>query len=680
MVTGPSACSAPVSVRELLGHYSRRVKKSPAPALELDHFDAKVRPQDDLYRFVNGGWLATAEIPEDKPLTGAFMELRDQAEIAVRDIITELGENHDELNRAEDKARIANLYASFMDTEAIEAGGSEPLHQPLADIAAISSIDDLVEHSSAMIRQGLTSIVGVGVDADPGDPNNYALFVGQSGLGLPDEEYYRTEEYADIRDAYVAHIERTLALGGVEDPAEQARAVMSLETQIAACHWDKVETRDMRKMYNPTPLADYGADTVPLAKILAGAGITIEDLVVVDTQPSYLTDVAALLVEDQLPSWRAWARWHTISGMSPMLSSAFVDERFGFYGTTLSGTPKLKERWKRGVSLVESVLGEAVGKVYVERHFPPEAKQQMDELVVNLIEAYRLSIIDLEWMSEDTKAEALNKLTKFTPKIGFPDVWRDYSALDIRPGDLQGNVERATAFELDYEFAKIGKPVLAHEWFMTPQTVNAYYHPLRNEIVFPAAICQPPFFNVAADEAINYGGIGAVIGHEIGHGFDDQGSTCDGDGRLRDWWTDADRSAFEERTNKLVEQYNELEPEQTPGQHVNGELTIGENIGDLGGLSIAFKAWQLAVADTEAATTDIDGYTPAQRLFLGWAAVWQQKSRTETVRQRLATDPHSPPEFRCNQILKNLDEFVHAFKVEPEDDLWLDPEERVTIW
>ncbi len=657
--------------------------KSTAPALELDHFDESVRPQDDLYRFVNGAWLASARIPEDKPLTGAFMELRDRAEIAVRDIITDLGENRDRVSadpEADDKARIANLYACFMDAAALEAAGASPLRRPLADIEAISSVSDLVGHFARMIRRGLTSVVGAGVDADPGDPNNYALFVGQSGLGLPDEEYYRTEEYADIRAAYVAHIERTLALSGLDRAADQAAAVMALETRIAACHWDKVATRDMRKMYNPTPLGDYGAGTLPLAAILAGAGIETEDLVVIDTQPSYLSDVAALLTEDDLAAWKAWARWHTISGMSPMLASAFVDERFGFYGTTLSGTPKLKERWKRGVSLVESVLGEAVGKVYVERHFPVAAKQQMDELVANLIEAYRLSIIDLEWMSEETKAEALNKLAKFTPKIGYPDQWRDYSALDIRPGDLQGNVERATAFELDYEFAKIGNPVLAHEWFMTPQTVNAYYHPLRNEIVFPAAICQPPFFNVNADDAINYGGIGAVIGHEIGHGFDDQGSTCDGDGRLRDWWTDADRTAFEERTSKLVEQYDRLEPAQTPGQHVNGELTIGENIGDLGGLSIAFKAWRLAVADTAAATTEIDGYTPAQRLFLGWAAVWQQKARFETVRQRLATDPHSPPEFRCNQILKNLDEFVHAFEVGPDDDLWLDPEERVTIW
>lgn len=643
-------------------------------ALPLDDFDTSVRVQDDLFRHVNGRWLEQTPIPDDKPLTGAFMRLRDDAEEAVREIITGM----DDATPGSDEARIADLYGSFMDTDAIEAAGAEPLRAPLATVDDVTSVDALINHLGDRVRQGMASLLSLGVDADPGSPRDYILFVGQGGLGLPDEEYYRLDQYADIREAYLAHITRSLELAGLEDAAGQAQLVLDLETSIAARHWDKVRTRDMRAMYNPTTLAEAGDRFAGLGRLLAAAGITTsDDLVFVDCQPSFLDDVTDLFTDDLLPAWRAWARWHTISSASPYLASAFVDERFAFYGTTLSGTPKLKERWKRGVDLVEGCLGEAVGKVYVERHFSPLAKQRMDELVANLIEAYRRSISTLDWMTDQTRAEALDKLSRFTPKIGYPSQWRDYSALEIRHGDLIGNIQRATAFELDYEWAKIGEPVRDYEWFMTPQTVNAYYHPLRNEIVFPAAICQPPFFHAEADDAVNYGGIGAVIGHEIGHGFDDQGSTCDGEGRLRDWWTDADRAAFEERTKALIDQFDVLSPEQTPGLHVNGELTIGENIGDLGGLAIAYLAWQIA---TGGEVEEIDGFTGAQRLFLNWGAVWQQKARTETVRQRLATDPHSPPEFRCNQIVRNLEEFVTAFDVRPGDQLWLAPEARVRIW
>jgi putative endopeptidase len=652
-------------------------ENTPAPALQFDDFDTSVRVQDDLYRHVNGGWAARTEIPDDKPLVGAFVDLRDRAEAAVRDIIT----SSDGGAPGSDEAKIADLFASFMDTESIEAAGAGPLAAPLAEVDAIRTPEELVRLVGGFARRGVAGLIDVEAESDPGDPTRYVMFVGQSGLGLPDEEYYRSDTYADIRTAYQGHVAASLALAGIADSEAQAAEVVALETAIAAAHWDKVKTRDMRLMYNLTPFETFLADApgLHLRAFLEGAGIpesATQELVV--AQPSFFPEVAALLTEERLPAWRAWARWNLVSSLSPYLSSAFVDERFRFYGTVLSGTPQIKDRWKRGVALVEGALGEAVGKVYVERHFSPTAKERMDVLVANLVEAYRRSITDLEWMTEETKEQALVKLAKFRPHIGYPTKWRDYSALEIRPDDLLGNVLRANAFEADRSVAKIGAPMDREEWLMTPQTVNAYYHPLKNEIVFPAAILQPPFFNADADDAVNYGGIGAVIGHEIGHGFDDQGSTCDGDGALRDWWTAKDREAFETRTAALIEQYDALSPEGGDGQHVNGRLTIGENIGDLGGLSIAYLAHSIATEGSPA--EPVDGYTPEQRLFLNWAAVWQTKARPETVQQRLATDPHSPAEFRCNQIVKNVDAFHAAFGTSEADGLWMPEEQRVKIW
>ncbi|RCK69832.1 peptidase M13 [Desertihabitans brevis] len=649
-------------------------------SLDPSSFDPATRVQDDLYRHVNGRWLATAEIPEDKPGTGAFLLLRDAAEEAVRDIITGLSSEADP-EPGTDAARIADLYTSFMDTETIEAAGAAPLADELARVDAVTSTDGLPALLGWLTRRGLPSLVGLDVDADPGNPQRYVLFAAQGGLGLPDEAYYREESHAEIRTAYRGHVARSLALAGVADAEAQAELVFALETEIAASHWDKVRTRDMRQMYNPRTIADFAAASpaLGLVELFGEVGVPASATDVIDCQPSFFTEVAALVTEERLDSWLAWARWKVVTGRSPYLSSDFVDERFGFYGTVLSGTPVLKERWKRGVDLVEGVLGEAVGKIYVERHFSPVAKERMDELVANLIEAYRRSITDLDWMTEATKAEALTKLANFTPKIGFPDKWRSYAALEIRADDLIGNVLRSVAFDLDFQLGKIDQPIEAHEWFMTPQTVNAYYHPLRNEIVFPAAILQPPFFDEAADDAVNYGGIGAVIGHEIGHGFDDQGSTCDGEGRLRDWWTAEDRQAFEARTRSLIEQYGQLSPEGAPELKVNGALTIGENIGDLGGLSIALKAWRIA-QEAKGADEPIDGYTGEQRLFLSWATIWQSKLRPEAVRQRIATDPHSPNEFRCNQIVRNIDDFYTAFGVTEGDALWLPESERVSIW
>ncbi|HHV21440.1 MAG TPA: peptidase M13 [Propionibacterium sp.] len=645
--------------------------------MTFDDFDTDVSPGDDLFRHVNGTWLRTAEIDADKPGAGAFIELRDQAEEAVRDIITGL----DGGAPGSDEARIADLYASFMNTERIEELGVRPLLPWLDKVDQVDSTRALSRLFGTWLGLGVRSVLGFGSDSDPGNPDRALLFSGQSGLGLPDESYYREEQHAEILGEYAEHVERTFALLGAADPAGAAARVVELEKAIATVHWDRVRRRDLQQMYNLQSWTDFTASApgIDWPEFLSGAGIPETALAeVVNAQPSFVTGLAELVSEDRLEQWRDWARFALVSSLSPYLAEDFVAERFRFYGTVLSGVPTNRERWKRGVALVEGALGEAVGRIYVDQHFTAHAKARMDELVANLIEAYRQSISELDWMTEETRKEALLKLSRFTPKIGFPDKWKDYSTLTIDADDLIGNVIASNRFDLDEEIRKALKPVDRHEWFMTPQTVNAYYHPLRNEIVFPAAILQPPFFNDAADDAVNYGAIGAVIGHEIGHGFDDQGSTCDGEGRLRNWWTDADREAFTERTAKLVDQYAVLSPEGADGQTVNGELTIGENIGDLGGIGIALKAWRIATAGTE--VPEIDGLTGEQRLFLSWGAIWQAKFRPEMVKQRLATDPHSPNEFRCNQIVRNMDAFYDAFGVTPENELWLAPEERVTIW
>lgn len=659
---------------------------------DLDAFDRSVRPQDDLFRHVNGSWLEEAQIPDDKASTGAFIELRDQAEQAVREIITgasaEGGAAASGSAEQSAETKIALLYASFMDTDRIEELGTEPLREDLDAVAAIDSPRALSEWFGTAMRRGIGAALDIDLDSDPGDPQRNLVFVGQSGLGLPDEEYYREDQYTEIREKYVAHVQRMLELAGFEDAAAQAQAVMDLETRIAAQHWDKVTVRDLTKMYNPMDFAELTGQVSRLDwdAVLEGVGLTPEHLsTVINAQPSFFTGLDELLTDEYLDAWRSWARWHVVSARAAYLPQAFVDQNFSFYGTVLSGTPQLRERWKRGVGLVNGALGEAVGELYVAENFPPSAKARMDELVANLLEAYRDSIEHLDWMTEDTRVEALKKLSGFTPKIGYPEKWKDYSGLLVRGDDLVGNVVRTAQFAVDELARKAGKPVEKHEWLMTPQTVNAYYHPLRNEIVFPAAILQPPFFNEDADDAVNYGAIGSVIGHEIGHGFDDKGSTCDGEGKLRNWWTDEDRAAFEQRTARLVGQYAALSPAQfaddDAAPHVNGELTLGENIGDLGGLSIAYKAWRTAQEKKDQPDTEsIDGYTPAQRLFVSWAYVWQEKSRDEALKTRIATDPHSPAEFRAAQTPRNVDAFYEAFDVQDSDGMWLPEEERVAIW
>ncbi|MCC2592158.1 peptidase M13 [Tessaracoccus sp. OS52] len=646
-------------------------------ALNFDHFDPSIRPQDDLFRHANGTWLRTVEIDPDKSVAGGFTDLRDVSERQVQEIIVELDADDPD----SEAGKIAALYASFMDTERVEALGATPLHPILDKISDITGVEDLSRHLGWNLRNGFSSLIAFGEESDPGNPQRYVMFAEQAGLGLPDEAYYREDKHAETRQAYRAHLQTVFELAGFSDAVEQAEAVFELETEIAAHHWDKVRRRDLRQMYNPMTWAEFTATAVGIDwdEFAAGAHLPLDKVAdVVACQPSFDEAAGDLVTSQPLEAWKSWARWKAIAGLSPYLSQDFVDARFDFYEKTLQGTEELRPRWKRGVALVEGAIGEAVGKVYVERHFPPAAKEAMDELVANLLEAYRRSIEKLGWMTDATRAEALDKLSKFKPKVAYPSKWRDYSALRVNSEDLVGNVLAIHSFDLDWTLSKLGGPMDPEEWLMYPQTVNAYYHPLRNEIVFPAAILQPPFFNVEADDPVNYGAIGAVIGHEIGHGFDDKGSTADGDGRLRDWWTQEDREAFEARTRALIGQYEVLSPEGADGQTINGELTIGENIGDLGGLGIAYQAWLLSGGDP--AGEPIDGLTPAQRFFLGWAAAWRSKVRPEAVKQRLATDPHSPSEFRCNQIVRNLDAFHEAFGVTEEDALWLDPAERVTIW
>ena len=715
--TGPASDSP--------AQHSQPASSSPAAdavlagVLETAHTDTSVRPQDDLFRFVNGQWLATAEIPADRPSSGAFTTLRDESEAACRQIVEELAEQFSSVAPegaskvlSTNRGRVGALYEAFMDEAHLEELGAEPLAEELAPVLDASSKEELARALGEMTPIGFMGVVGADVEVDINDPERYTSWVGQSGLGLPDESYYREEAQAPLRQAYVAHVARMLSLAGMTDSfgasgEELAERVMAVETALAKGHWDRVTCRDVEKMNNPMSwqqIVDSAPDLpwdewregIRAAARSAGIEQTVflEEAIV--TQPDYLPHAAGIWKETALEDLKVWAAWHVVHGRATLLSGAFVEENFDFYGRTLQGTDELRPRWKRGVGLVESCLGEALGEIYVERHFPPSHKSAMEALVGRLIEAYHQSISSLEWMSPATRERALEKLALFTPKIGYPVRWRDYSAVEVVPGDVLASVRSVERADMAYSLNKLTKPVDHDEWHMTPQTVNAYYNPTMNEIVFPAAILQPPFFNPQADDAVNYAGIGAVIGHEIGHGFDDQGSTFDGTGKVSNWWTQEDREAFTERTSALISQYDAYTPEvvvakhrdagtaQAEIPHVNGALTIGENIGDLGGLGIALKAYSLALADAGIPSVDeapvIDGLTGLQRFFYSWARIWRSKSRPDYAELLLTVDPHSPAEFRCNGIVRNVDAFYKAFAVDSNDALWLSPNERVSIW
>ena len=629
----------------------------------------------DLFELVNGEWAATHEIPADRGIDGAFYALRDTSEADVRAIL-------------EDGAGLGGaLFQSFMDVDRVNAAGIDAINDDLAKIE-VADVEGFVRGLGELERVGIGGPVTYWVEKDSQGEDSVP-YVIQSGLGLPDEAYYRDEDHADTLAAYQEHV--ATMLGFLEPkyllgltPAIAAEHIVNLETHLAASHWDVVKARDAVATYNPTTLEEMP----PLVRVLLRAS-GIPDGRVIDMMPSYTADLDAMLRRETLADWQLWAAWNILRSRAGVLPEEIGKANFEFYGKKLSGATEQRDRWKRGVGLAESLVGEDIGRSYVERHFPPSSKEKMLELVDYLIAAYRSRIQQLAWMSEPTKQRALEKLAQFNAKIGYPEKWRSYDGLEFGP-DLVENVRVGAAFEHDYQLSKIGRPSDRGEWVSSPQTVNAFYNPVVNDITFPAAILQPPFFDPAADAAENFGAIGAVIGHEIGHGFDDQGSRYDGQGNLHSWWTDEDRSNFEELTAKLVGQFDGLVPsvlEGTKTKGVNGEFTLGENIGDLGGLGIAVVAYTKYLADHELEDEqprrfgDLDGeYTGFQRLFLAWARVWRSKARPEMAAQLLAIDPHSPNEFRCNVIAANVDEFYEAFEVEEGSSMWIAPEDRVTIW
>ena len=640
--------------------------------------DPDIRPQDDLFRHVNGRWLETTEIPADRSAWGSFVALAEQSEARVRAIIEGLaGDQHEPGSNPQ---KVGDLFSSFMDEERVERLGAEPMRPDLEAVTALADLADLAAFVGGLERRGGGGFFGAYVNTDDRNSERYLVTIVQGGVGLPDESYYRDDKFADIRTAYVEHMERMFTLAGWAEPAASAQQVLEVETRLAQGHWERAETRDVIKAYNLTTYAGLQelAPSLPWEPWAAALGAdesTLAETIV--AQPSYLQHLSVALEEVPLEDWKAWLAIRVIRSASPYLSADFVKENFEFYGRTLQGTPELRERWKRGVSFVEGSVGEAVGEQYVAEHFPPRSKELMVDLVANLLEAYHRSNEALDWMTEETKQRAYRKLETFRPKIGYPDKFRDYSALEVSPEDLLGNVRAVAAFDTDRELGKIGSPVDRDEWFMLPQQVHAYYNPGMNEICFPAGILQPPFFDADADPAENYGGIGAVIGHEIGHGFDDQGSQYDEHGNMVNWWSPEDREAFQARADTLIAQYDGFEPAELPGEHVNGALTVGENIGDLGGITIALKAYLLSLQRQDAPV--VDGLSGVQRVFMNFANVWRGKRRKEQMLQLLTVDPHSPAEFRAN-IVRNLDEFHEAFGTRPGDGLWLDPEKRVRIW
>jgi putative endopeptidase len=644
--------------------------------IETQWFDASVRAQDDFFRHVNGKWLDQTKIPADKSNYSSFTHLADEARKNIKGIVEELAAAE---NPTGDGKKIADFYGSFMDEAAAEAAGAGPLKAELDRIKKIRTKGQVAFELGRQGRFGLSPLVTLWVDQDAKSSTEYILYMQQAGLGMPDRDYYLKDDAKLVaaRKAYLAYIEALLAKAGLPKPGASAKKILALETELAKAQWTRVESRNRDKTYNkmdPKALAKL-APSIAWAKFFEGSGMKADATVIV-RQPSYVASLTKRMKRTRVSQWKLYLQWQVINGLAPMLSKEFVDLHFGFYGKVLSGTEENEARWKRAMSALDHALGEALGRTYVERHFKPEAKARMLELVTNLRKAFESGIESLEWMSPTTKVQAKAKLMKFVTKIGYPDEWRDYSDLEVKAGDLVGNVLRAREFEHARNLKKLGTSIDRGEWFMTPQTVNAYYNPPMNEIVFPAAILQPPFFNLEADDAVNYGAIGAVIGHEISHGFDDQGRKSDGDGNLRDWWTAEDAEHFEARAGRMVSQYDGFEA--LPGQNVQGKLTLGENIGDLGGLTIAYRAYNLSLNGTKAAS--IDGFSGEQRFFIGWAQVWRRKYRDAELQRRLLTDPHSPAKFRVLGIVSNMPEFYEAFSVKAGDKLFRPEAERVKIW
>jgi putative endopeptidase len=654
-----------------------QVEKELRSGVTLANMDPSVRPGDDFFSYVNGAWVESTEIPADRSRYGTFDLLGDGSQEAVKAIIEESASG--DFARGTDEQKVGDLYKSFLNTEARDAKGADPLQPEFARIDAIGDYDELAVYFAGSGKRGIDSPIGLGQFPDLKVPTEYMIYAAQSGLGLPDREYYlkQDDKSAELRAQYVKHVETMFALAGLENAAAAADTVMALETRLAEQQMSKEEAREYSKNYNKIAVDDL-KDVMPSfnwAGYLEETGLPDLDAIVFFST-DYLVALDDIINDTDLDTWRTYLYWSAINNAASRLTTNLDVQNFEFYGKTMSGTEEQRPMWRRGVNSVNQLLGEVVGKVYVKRHFPPEAKERMMRLVANLTNAYEKSIKELDWMTDATKTEALDKLSKFTTKIGYPDEWRDYSALEIDADDYYGNVERAAIAEHERQINRQGTTVDRSEWGMTPQTVNAYFNPPLNEIVFPAAILQPPFFQLDAEDAVNYGAIGAVIGHEIGHGFDDQGSTFDGDGVMRNWWTDEDRAEFEKRTGRLVEQYSAFQP--FDDLSVNGEFTLGENIGDLGGISIGLLAYQMSLEGAESPV--MDGFTGVQRVFLGYGQAWNGVIRDEALRLRIGTDPHAPGVYRANGPVRNVPEFYEAFDVKESDALYLAPEDRVKIW
>ncbi len=649
----------------------------PKSGIDKKNFDSSVRPQDDFYRSVNGTWLKNTPIPADKSNYGAFTKLYDESQKALREIIEEAA--HKKGERTAEEQKVGDFYLSFMDSAAIEKAGLQPLQPQLDNIQTVKNKTELTRFMAQLGDLGVSRPFGIGVGQDAKQSDRYTVYMSQSGLGLPDRDYYLKpgKKFDSIRKAYVAYLQKMLDLAGQKDSRSKARRIFELEKKMAKAQWSRVQNRDSNKTYNKFTI-DKLAKLTPdfdMNLFLKTAGFEkAEDVIV--RQPSYFTAFNKLFKKTSLKDWKAYFTLKTISAFASYLPHDFVDAQFDFYAKTLRGIQQNRPRWKRGVSTVEGALGEVIGKIYVQKYFKPEAKKRMKELVNNLLVAYKQRLQQLPWMSAETKERALEKLAKFNTKIGYPDKWRDYSGLEVHKDALLENIIASNRFDTEYNRSKLGKPVDRDEWGMYPQTVNAYYHPVMNEVVFPAAILQPPFFNMEADDAVNYGGIGAVIGHEITHGFDDQGSKYDGNGNLNDWWTKEDREKFDKLANRLVERYSGYVP--IDSMHLNGKLTLGENIADLGGVTIAYQAYLNSLHGKEAPV--IDGLTGPQRFFMGWAQVWRRNFRPDALRQRIMTDPHSPSEFRANGVLSNFTPFYKAFQVKKGDKMYLPEEQRIVIW
>ena len=646
--------------------------------IDRSNMDTSVSPRTDFYKYVNGTWLTKTPLPPDKAVYGAFVQLADAAEANIRSLIESAATQP---SRAPGSVpqQVGDFFESFMNESRVEALALTPVKKHLDRIAAVQTMSEFATLVGELAMIGVDGVTSEFIHADPKDPAANIVSIRQAGTSLPQRDYYLSSDakYVEIRQKYVDYLTRIFGLIGAPSAAPDATAVLALETELAKVQWTPVESRDAIKTYNKVPVANLNAEFRGF-DWLAWARVQGYDKApdVIVAQPSFLSGVGALASRTPLDVWKAWLRARVIVAEGQFLSKPFVDANFEFFGRTLSGQEEQRERWKRGVTLVQQSMPEAVGKMYVEKHFPAAAKVRMQAMVANLLEAYRQSISNLDWMTADTKKEALVKLAKFTTKIGYPDKFRSYDGLVIKKDDLVGNAERAVKFETDFQVAKLGKPVDRSLWLMAPQVVNAYYYSVQNEIVFPAAILQPPFFNFEADDAVNYGAIGAVIGHEIGHGFDDQGRHYDGDGRLRDWWTKADDQEFRKRAKMLADQFDVFEP--LPGVHVNGNLTLGENIGDLGGLSIAYKAYEISLNGKP--SPEIDGFTGEQRVFIGWAQCWREQIRDERLRINLTSNPHAPAQYRGQNPPTNIDAFYHAFGVKPGDKMYRPPEQRVRIW